>query len=52
MDLGRLSAYRHDGFWVPLDTIKEKQALDDMYNNGQRPWCVWEEEPLAALDEP
>jgi glucose-1-phosphate cytidylyltransferase len=51
MDLGRLSAYRHNGFWVPLDTIKEKQALDDMYDRGVRPWCVWEDEPLAALDE-
>jgi glucose-1-phosphate cytidylyltransferase len=52
MAQGRLSAYRHDGFWVPLDTIKEKQALDDMYDRGVRPWCVWEDEPLAALDEP
>jgi glucose-1-phosphate cytidylyltransferase len=52
MRLGRLSAYRHKGFWVPLDTIKEKQALDDMYDRGVRPWCVWEDEPLAALDEP
>ena len=51
MDLGRLSAYRHDGFWVPLDTIKDKQVLDEMYDRGVRPWCVWEDEPLAALDE-
>ena len=51
MRLGRLSAYRHKGFWVPLDTIKEKQALDDMYHNGQRPWCVWEADPVVSLDE-
>jgi glucose-1-phosphate cytidylyltransferase len=51
MRLGRLSAYRHKGFWVPLDTIKEKQALDDMYNNGQRPWCVWEADPAGSADE-
>ena len=51
MRLGRLSAYRHKGFWVPLDTIKEKQALDDMYNSGRRPWCVWEADPTVSVDE-
>ena len=37
MDLGRLSAYRHNGFWVPMDTIKDKQALDEMYQTGDAP---------------
>jgi glucose-1-phosphate cytidylyltransferase len=45
MAAGELAAYRHDGFWVPMDTIKEKQALDEMYNSGTRPWCVWENAP-------
>ena len=38
---GQLSAYRHDGFWVPMDTFKDKQLLDDMYSRGVAPWEVW-----------
>jgi hypothetical protein len=30
-----------------MDTIKEKQALDEMYNSGTRPWCVWENAPTT-----
>jgi glucose-1-phosphate cytidylyltransferase len=50
MRAGGLSAYLHDGFWVPMDTIKEKQALDEMYSDGDRPWCVWER-PLSGPQE-
>jgi len=37
----QLSAYRHEGFWACMDTFKDKQAFDDMYNRGDRPWEVW-----------
>jgi glucose-1-phosphate cytidylyltransferase len=37
----RLVGYRHQGFWCCMDTFKDKQLLDDMYNRGNRPWEVW-----------
>jgi glucose-1-phosphate cytidylyltransferase len=37
-----LLAWRHDGFWAPMDTLKDKLLLDDLYQSGRRPWCVWE----------
>jgi glucose-1-phosphate cytidylyltransferase len=38
---GLLAGYRHDGFWVPMDTFKDKQALEDLYARGGAPWEVW-----------
>ena len=37
----KLSIFHYEGFWGCMDTYKEKQALDDMYANGRRPWVVW-----------
>lgn len=39
---GRLIGYRHDGFWKPADTFKERAELDAGYNRGIRPWMVWD----------
>ena len=39
--VGQLMAYRHEGFWQPMDTLREKQILDDMWTNGKAPWKVW-----------
>jgi glucose-1-phosphate cytidylyltransferase len=39
----RLSGYRHHGFWAPMDTLKDRQNLCEMYERGERPWMVWEE---------
>ncbi|MEU6829885.1 glucose-1-phosphate cytidylyltransferase [Nocardia beijingensis] len=39
---GRLFGYRHDGFWKPADTFKERAELDAAYRSGHRPWMVWE----------
>jgi glucose-1-phosphate cytidylyltransferase len=36
-----LSAYRYDGFFVSMDTFKERQALDSMYTHGEAPWELW-----------
>jgi glucose-1-phosphate cytidylyltransferase len=46
---GRLSAYRHDGFWLPMDTFKDKQLLEDMYSRGEAPWEVWKHTPDAGF---
>lgn len=39
---GKLIGHRHDGFWKPADTFKERAELDTDYHNGIRPWAVWE----------
>jgi glucose-1-phosphate cytidylyltransferase len=39
---GQLMAYRHDGFWAAMDTLRDKHILQKLWNSGQRPWAVWE----------
>jgi len=39
---GELMAFRHDGFWQPMDTLREKQELEAMWESGDAPWKVWE----------
>jgi len=36
-----LAAHRYDGFFVCMDTFKERQVLDDLYGRGEAPWTVW-----------
>jgi glucose-1-phosphate cytidylyltransferase len=36
-----LSAFIYDGFWVAMDTFKDKQFLEDKYSRGETPWEVW-----------
>ncbi len=38
---GNLSAYRHTGFWQPMDTLRDKQMLEEIWNAGKAPWKVW-----------
>jgi len=38
---GELAAYRHDGFWQAMDTLRDKQALEDLWNTGSPPWRNW-----------
>lgn len=38
---GQLASYRHRGFWQAMDTLREKNLLDDMWNKGEAPWKVW-----------
>jgi len=33
-----LSSYQHDGFWQPMDTLRESKILNDLWDNGERPW--------------
>lgn len=37
-----LSAYRHHGFWHPMDTLRDKNALEQLWESGEAPWKVWE----------
>ncbi len=38
IDDDRLMAYRHEGFWRPMDTLKDKQVLEDLVEKGNMPW--------------
>ena len=38
---GELMAFRHDGFWQPMDTLREKQELESLWASGAAPWKVW-----------
>jgi len=38
----QLMAFRHEGFWQPMDTLREKQLLESLWSRGQAPWKVWQ----------
>jgi glucose-1-phosphate cytidylyltransferase len=39
---GELVAFMHDGFWQPMDTLREKNLLNELWDSGKAPWKVWE----------
>lgn len=38
---GQLAAYRHEGFWQCMDTLRDKRLLDGLWQSGEAPWKVW-----------
>jgi glucose-1-phosphate cytidylyltransferase len=38
---GQLSAFAHNGFWQPMDTLRDKTHLEELWNSGKAPWKVW-----------
>ena len=38
---GELMAFEHQGFWQPMDTIRERQELDELWTSGKAPWKTW-----------
>jgi glucose-1-phosphate cytidylyltransferase len=38
---GELAAYEHDGFWQPMDTLRDKNHLEELWQSGKAPWKVW-----------
>ena len=39
--MGELMAYRHDGFWQCMDTQRDKETLEKLWNSGKAPWRKW-----------
>jgi glucose-1-phosphate cytidylyltransferase len=37
----QMMAFEHDGFWQPMDTLREKNQLEDLYQSKQAPWMLW-----------
>ena len=38
---GQLSAFKHRGFWYAMDTLRDKQVLEEYWNSGEAPWKIW-----------
>jgi glucose-1-phosphate cytidylyltransferase len=38
---GQLSAFPHRGFWYPMDTLRDKNRLEEMWSSGKAPWKIW-----------
>lgn len=38
---GELKAFTHEGFWQPMDTLREKNMLEDLWSSGKAPWKKW-----------
>jgi glucose-1-phosphate cytidylyltransferase len=39
---GQLNAFEHTGFWQPVDTLRDKNQLEDLWQSGQAPWKTWQ----------
>jgi glucose-1-phosphate cytidylyltransferase len=38
---GQLMAYRHEGFWQPMDTLRDRRLLEELWESGTAPWKIW-----------
>jgi glucose-1-phosphate cytidylyltransferase len=41
-EAGELQAFKHEGFWQPMDTLREKNMLEDLWDAGKAPWKTWD----------
>jgi glucose-1-phosphate cytidylyltransferase len=46
---GKVVAYRHTGFWSCMDTLREKNMLEDLWRTGNAPWQVWDTKMEVAV---
>jgi len=37
----KLTAFKHDGFWYPMDTLRDKNHLEKLWTSGKPPWKTW-----------
>ena len=38
---GKLCAFRHEGFWQNMDTLRDKMLLEELWRGGDAPWAIW-----------
>ena len=48
IDADQLLAFKHEGFWRPMDTLKDKEVLEDMVEQGRMPWRLAEPVPAVS----
>lgn len=46
---GQLNAFKHYGFWQPMDTLRDKNELTDLWQNNKAPWALWQNKNLQLL---
>lgn len=39
--MGEMAAFKHEGFWQPMDTLREKNMLEELWKNNEAPWKLW-----------
>ena len=39
---GEMSAFEHNGFWQPMDTLRDKNYLEELWETGEAPWKIWQ----------
>jgi len=44
----QLAAFKHTGFWQPMDTLKDKNTLNDMWNNDKALWKIWDKQTASS----
>ena len=47
---GELMAYRHEGFWQCMDTLRDKRLLNNLWQKGDAPWKIWDQKQLAGVE--
>ncbi|NQV74514.1 MAG: glucose-1-phosphate cytidylyltransferase [Bacteroidetes bacterium] len=40
-EIGQMMVFVHDGFWQPMDTLREKNLLEELWSSGNAPWKIW-----------
>ena len=45
---GQIMAFKHEGFWHPMDTLRDKNYLEDLWSSGKAPWKVWADRGAAS----
>jgi glucose-1-phosphate cytidylyltransferase len=38
---GEMMAFEHQGFWQPMDTLRDKNLLEELWDSGKAPWKIW-----------
>ena len=46
---GKLNSYKHRGFWHPMDTLKCKNDLTEMWEKDKAPWAVWKQKEVLHV---
>ena len=44
--VGKMRAVQYKGYWAPMDTLKERTALETQYRQGNSPWALWRDQPV------
>ena len=42
-EIGQVASFRHDGFWLPVETVRDRKAAQALWDSGNVPWRVWED---------